>query len=109
MKAQVKKFSQFVNENEFMNNNRKQLNLVEDLLDCYIRENHENDTVLVLIDINSSARDLVDGGITLTVNPTEREIGDAQYDGNYHAELYQNGRRSIEGDDDGQFGEYYQK
>lgn len=125
MKKQVKGFGQFVNENRmdrsYSDRQNGSVSLV-DLLDCYVSENYANDTVLVMVETTSQCQDLVAGGIMIKVDPTEREIGDAQYDGNYHAELYQNGKRSIEGeaseinkytgydgDDDGQFGEYYQQ
>jgi len=103
MKNQVKKFSQFVNE-RYVNvdgGDESSVGIV-DLLDCYIRENHGNDRVLAQIDISNPARDLVDGGIMFTVNPTESEIGEAQYDGTFHSELYDNGKRIGEEDLDNQ-------
>lgn len=96
MKGIVKNFGQFVNENEYDNGREMGagagVSLVE-LLDCYVRENYANDRVLVLVNISNSASDLVEGGITFTVNPTERELGEAQYDGTMYAELYDNGDR----------------
>lgn len=100
MKNNVKKFSQFVNERTFGVSGL--FVGIVDLLDCYIRENHGNDRVLAQIDISNPARDLVDGGIMFTVNPTESEIGEAQYDGTYHSELYDNGERIGEEDLDNQ-------
>lgn len=97
MKNQVKNFGQFINENDRLDftDNRESVGIV-DLLGCYVRENYANDQVLITFAVDSSASDLVDGGIRFTVNPTERELGEAEYDGTVYAELYENGERVIE-------------
>jgi hypothetical protein len=100
MKRVIKKFSQYLNENKESDFGRGgSINLV-DLLDCYVKEHHPRGKVLVMVDISNPARDLVDGGIQLMVDPTNREIGEAQYDGTYYSELYVNGKHTTEGEDD---------
>ena len=101
MKKQVKGFGQFVNEGrldqvEGMSRGGS-ISLV-DLLDCYVETNHPNGEVLVMVDISNQAMDLVDGGIEVIVDPNERSIGQAQWDGTYYSELYRDGRRVGEED-----------
>jgi hypothetical protein len=105
MKKQVKRFGQFVNEaRRFgegygIDRDPKSTDLsIIDLLDCWVETNQPTGMVLVMIDISNPGRDLIDRGIEVVVNPSDKEIGVAQYDGTYHAELYKDGQRIGEED-----------
>ena len=101
MKNQVKKFGQFLNESRLDQsegmNHTLSINLV-DLMDCYVETNHPSGQVLVSVDISNPAMDLVDGGIEVIVDPNERSIGHAEWDGTYYSELYRDGQRIGEED-----------
>jgi hypothetical protein len=96
MKNQVKKFGQYIKESdEFgmeLGTGSNSVTIV-DLLDCYIKTNHSRGMVIAKVDVSNPARDLINGGIEFIVNPSEEEIGDAQYNDTYYAELYEDGRR----------------
>lgn len=113
MKNIVKRFGQFINESkEFgedygIERGSSSNNLtIPDLLDCWVQTNQPRGTVLALVDISNPSRDLIDGGIELIINPSDREIGVAQHDGTYYAELYKDGER-VTNDSDFDMGDEY--
>ena len=107
MKHVVKGFGQWINESDNSRPGRNtEIGLVE-LIDGWVQANHQNDLVLIQVDISGSADALTEGGIMITIDPSEAEIGEAQWDGTKYSELYENGKRVTEEDLDAGGEEFY--
>jgi len=94
MKNQVKKFSQYIKESdEFRMERSETPESVGDLIDYYVKSNHPNGFVLVCIDLQSPARDLMNGGLKIMIEPSEEEIEETVDSGYYECDLYENGEK----------------
>jgi hypothetical protein len=88
MKNKIKKFSQFINEqNQFTdikNFNNDQSDSIgdreeeeirlQDLFDCYVENTYRDDKVLIYSRIEATSEDLDINGITLIINPNNKDI-----------------------------------
>lgn len=94
MKNQVKNFGQYIKESDGFGMRRSETpESVADLIDYWVRSNYPSGFVLVCIDLSNPARDLMDGGLKIMIEPTEEEIEEMVDLGHYACELYENGEK----------------